>query len=185
MLDVMGALMIRAIILVIMMTVTVSLNDALYYKVASRSVQSELKQIADIMGNDFRKIGYHTIAAPISVADSSRITFRSDITNTDSLYTVSYFLSDTTSLGSTPNPEDRLLYRTLNTVDTLVVGAGITQFSLKYYDAVGNATADTSLVYSVGVQLVLEHGYFTVSDNHGSEFYLSARWGRRFFPGNL
>lgn len=179
-----GALLVRGTIIAIMLTVTVTLNQVLYYKSAARTVQTELSSLVEVMESDFRRVGYNvTASSSFFLAETSQVAFYADIDNDGNPDTIEYLIGSTGELADTPNPDDRLLYRLVNG-DTLTVGAGMTRFYLKYY-ALGGAPlilpVDVSLIGSLDITLHAEHGYFTFPDS----LYPAAHWERRLFPTNL
>ncbi len=98
-------------------------------------VQESLVGLVQCIEYDFRKMGYK-IDDPTTVilkADSSHIRFRGDINDDGSPDTVDWFLG--AAATSTPNPNDKLLYRRLRSGGNDVVSGalpGVTVFGLKY-----------------------------------------------------
>lgn len=185
MLDIAGALFVRGTIIVVMFVVTTALNDALYFKTALRTIQTDLSSTAEVVESDFAKMGYNvTISYAVIQNDTSSISFVADVNNDGIQDTVAYYLSDTTALTSTPNPRDRLLYRRINSSQPLVVGQGVTRFDLRYYGADGSRALDPSLISSIDIELRVQHGSFTVGDEHNG-VYPEVTWKRRIYPQNL
>ncbi len=137
------------------------------------NLQQSIVVLVDIVESDFRKIGYcrdyKKIQPPniaIVKADSNSIKFLTDILSspTDAgdgvVDTIYYFLGDTTELSSTPNPRDRYLYRIVNGNAAKGWNLGVTQFNLRYYDALGSKipfpVPDPRLVYTMEVNISLE-----------------------------
>ncbi len=73
----------------------------------------------------------------ILFADTSSITFLTDIDRNGFLDSLSFYVSDTTALSFTKNPRDRIMYRKLNTQQPLIICTNITRFYIKYFDALG------------------------------------------------
>lgn len=106
-------------------------------------VQENLVATIECLEYDLRKIGYcenpvklTNPAKAILYADTVQIKYLSDTQLNGNLDTVRYYLGDTSELSATPNPYDKLLYRAVNGV-AKSVNLGVTQFKLKYYDALG------------------------------------------------
>lgn len=195
-LDIAGAIIVRGTIVAIMLTVTVTLNDVLYFKTASRNVQSELSSTVEILESDLRKAGYDvTDSTAFRVADTSSVRFLADIDASGSVDTISYFLSAPSALSSTSNPNDKLLYRTvsgLNGGNPSAVGGGIVQFRLRYYKITGEEITDfvngLPLINSIEIQMQMEHGNFLSKyspNRSGNDWYPSAYWRRKVYPINL
>jgi len=137
------------------------------------NLQYSIVALVDIVESDFRKIGYckdfTKIQPPntaIVNAGPTSIKFLTDIPSgpTDVgdgvVDTIYYFLGDTTELSSTPNPNDRYLYRIVNGNTAKGWNLGVTQFSLRYYDALGDTipfpVPDPRLIYTMEINISLE-----------------------------
>jgi hypothetical protein len=117
-------------------------------------VQQNLVAVTDLLEYDFRKIGYckdfTVITSPteaIRYADTSRITFWTDFpTSTHGsgydgdgvLDSLTYYVGSTSEMSTTPNPNDRLIYRVENNSTPVGVYLGVTTFNLQYFDAMRN-----------------------------------------------
>jgi hypothetical protein len=106
---------------------------------ADLMVQQAVVQVSHLIEYDFRKIGYCRNAAQILnyaiiVADSDKITFRTDVDNNGSVDTMRYYLGPASELANTPNPRDRMLYRVINHDTPKGANLGVTVFDLRYFD---------------------------------------------------
>lgn len=150
-LDILGSTIIGGMLLVILLR----MNDAAvknnYDYSGERIVQQNLVEVVKLLEYDFRKIGYcadwnifPNPALGIIRADSNRIDFITDLSTSSYpfgdgvLDTLKYYLGPTSELSVTPNPNDRLLYRVVNSTTPRGSNLGITQFKLTYFDANGN-----------------------------------------------
>jgi hypothetical protein len=131
------------------MMITWRLSDAAtektYNNSGELSLQQNLATVAQILENDFRKIGYcadwNNFPDPskaIVFADTSNIIYLTDIDLDSDMDSIRYYLGPTSELSSTPNPRDRLLYRVLNHESPLASNLGVTQFKMVYFDALGD-----------------------------------------------
>lgn len=135
------------------------------------NLQQGLVALVDIVEYDFRKIGYckdfEKISPPntaIVSADSNSIKFLTDIPSNPNdlgdgiVDTIQYSLG--TAIVNPNNPRERYLYRIVNGQATKGWSLGVTQFSLRYYDALGDTIAfpvsDPKLIYTLEVNLSLE-----------------------------
>jgi hypothetical protein len=147
-LDIIGS----SVVFVTLLLVTLQLNDAntenMQIYQGDLVVQENLVEVTSLLEYDFRKIGYcynpKNFPDPtksILLADSNRIKFVTDLTTKTYPYgdgimdTIYYYLGPTSELTSTPNPNDRYLYRVVNSQTPQGANLGVTTFSLKYYDA--------------------------------------------------
>lgn len=151
-LDIMGSVVIGGFLLMILFR----LNDAsvknTYLNSGELIVQQNLVEVVKLIEHDFRKIGYcldyEKIPVPseaIIYADNQSIKFKTDVAelpnhpygdgNVDVIH---YYLGDPSELNSTPNPEDRILYRVVNNETPKGANLGITSFYMNYYGPLGN-----------------------------------------------
>jgi len=147
--DILGSTLIGGILLITLFRLNDSGIENTYNNSGELTSQQNMTTVVQILENDFRKIGYckdwTKIPKPnesIIIADSNQIKFLTDILpdgnpdgNVDTLY---YYTGSTNELLSTPNPRDRYLYRVINGQTPVQVNLGVTQFSLKYFGALGD-----------------------------------------------
>lgn len=174
--DIIGAMLIRGAIVLAILNVNVSLHETLYRKTAWSLIAQNLSVTSKTIRADIRQIGYNVSGVPFVSIDTSFISFKSDLYNTGSVKTTNYYLANATALNGKYYYK---LYRWVSYGAPLLVGQGITQFRLHYFDAAGNQTSNTSLIKSISVKLKMES---TVSFNGA---YPSATWERQIFPPNL
>lgn len=149
--DILGSTIIGGLLLFILMQMNAASTQNTYQYSGERIVQQNLVEIVSLIEYDFRKIGYcndYTKVPDPSIvirqADSSSITFLTDVVTSSNPYgdgaldTLTYYLGPASGLTSTPNPNDRILYRVVNHNTALGSNMGVTQFKLTYYDANGD-----------------------------------------------
>ncbi len=100
--------------------------------------QLNIKEISEVLDFDLYKIGYRVSSSKILLADSTRLTFLSDIDNNGKIDTIKYELGSPSELPSTPNPNDRILYRILNNEPKKGSNLGVVDFKLVYFDSTKN-----------------------------------------------
>ncbi len=144
-LDILGSMIIGSILLTTTWRLSDAATEKTYNGSGELSLQQNLVTIAQIIENDFRKIGFcedwNKLADPskaIISADLSSIKFFTDTDLDGSLDSVRYYLGPTSELYQTPNPRDRMLYRVVNNEQPGGSNLGITQFYMIYYDALGD-----------------------------------------------
>ena len=180
-LDIVGSTIIGGIILLLLLTYNANVSDASISQTTSNIVQSNLNSIASVLDYDFKKIGFGvTDSIKIIGADTSYISFLSDMDNNGKIDTITYFVSNTNALSSTPNPRDRFLFRTVNTQPPSSSSLGVTVFRLVYYDKHGNVTTNLASIKSFKVELYCESTY-PLSGNT----YPVAYWNKTLNPRNL
>jgi hypothetical protein len=180
-LDLVGSSIIGGIILLAIFSYNTRLNDASLSQTTNNIVQSNLNAVTSILDYDFKKIGFGVNdSVKILNADTSGITFLSDINNDGQIKIISYSLSSIDALVATPNPRDRLLYRTIDGSPLLTSNMGVTRFRLYYYDDEGNITSSRSEIKYFKVKITCESIY-PIEEN----YYVSACWNKTINPRNL
>jgi hypothetical protein len=145
-LDILGSAIIGGIILLNLLRLNENVYQEEVTTVMDVNLQVEVINVADIIEDDFNKIGYNSIPANINdlpkvtLGDTSSIKIVYDVPdlagNFDGVYdTVYYYVSNTNALSGTPNPRDRILYRRVNTDPPLMISNRITDFKFDYLDA--------------------------------------------------
>lgn len=151
-LDILGSTIIGGLLLMILLRMNDTAVENNYMFNGEKIVQQNLVDLVQLLEYDFRKIGYcadwtkiPNPAKAILTATDTSITFLTDVAvdqnhlegdGTPDVLT--YFLGSKSELSSTPNPNDRILYRVVNNEPVKGSNLGVTQFKLTYYDAMGN-----------------------------------------------
>ena len=148
--------------------------------------------VIKLIEHDFNRMGYGletSLYQPnvevIVLADSNRIHFLSDINMDDTVNVVKYYLSDVSAADGTDNPEDKILYRLVDSEPEADAALGVTRFRIRYFKSDGsevtNLTDMTQLaqVRTFDITLMVEStiGY----DDQYSSFY----WQTKITPPNI
>ena len=182
--DIMGATIIGGILLIMLHNLNERAVATNMIYGNDKLLQLEVVQLADLIESDFRKIGYCEDPSKISEstkliisADTSQISFVTDLNRDGNLDTLEYFVSSTAVLSNTVNPRDRILYRKLSVypnVESLNVSSNITHFYLRYFDALNSEL--TSPVTSPSLIAYMEIS-FKVEDSEAYDLqYSEAYW---------
>ena len=86
---------------------------------------------------DFRLAGYGLPGGELGIitAKENELIMVADLDKNGMTETIRYYLSETSELGNTPNPNDRILYKSVNGEDPgLVLAVGLSSLSLGFYD---------------------------------------------------
>ncbi len=141
--DLVGSVIIGGILLITLFKVNDSATRNTYGFSGELVVQENLVTSVEVLEYDFRKIGYceDPFAIPnttraILYADSTDITFLTDVDFDGIPDTMRYYLGPPSELSGTPNPDDRMLYQEING-NRAGVNLGITLFKIKYFGALG------------------------------------------------
>lgn len=142
--------------------------------------QEGINDVAIILQSEIRKIGYgmSPVSDAIRAISDSSIIFWADLDNDGAIDTVSYRIGSASEVNTTENPNDRLLYRSINGNEQ-DIALGLTRLEFTYFDSQGNQTATTSEIQSIGIILTYQTPFYFV-DKIGS-----AEWAGLVFPKNL
>lgn len=152
--DILGSSLIGGLILMILFRMNDSSVESHYLSSGELIVQSNLVEIVELLEHDLRKIGYcedwEKIPRPseaIIEATDTSISFLTDVAVSKAVQTgdgnvdiLKYWIGSPTDseVANTPNPKDRMLYRQVNSDTPLSANLGLTQFKLRYFNALGN-----------------------------------------------
>ena len=150
-LDILGSTMIGGMLLLILLRLNDSAVANSFQYNGELIVQKNLVEVVKLLEFDMRKIGYCSNwkalpdpAKAILSVDVNSITYLTDLPtltqpNGDGLVdTLSYYLGDASELSGTANPNDRMLYRKVNSEAALGSNLGVTKFDFKFYDTFGD-----------------------------------------------
>lgn len=162
-----GSFVIAGFLLLMGLQLNAQANETTLVYNGSAILQQNLTALVDILETDFRKIGYckdwTKISDPsqsIRIADSDRIRFLTDVGNDGTLDSITYYVGPTSELASTPNPNDRYLYRVIDNQAPFPMNLGVTQFSFLYFDAENDTIpfpiSDPRLIYFMQVSVAIQ-----------------------------
>jgi hypothetical protein len=186
-LDIVLSLVVRGVIAIAVLNVTVALQAKLNEK-TSQAIQLNLvSTVSRIMRYDLEKVGYNWSVSPcFSIASKDTIEFSynsalAPASSSSSLtqWRVRYFLGDTLQLSNTPNPNDRVLYKSVNGGTNTKVANGVVKLAFQYFDSTGTATANLSAIKSFSVDLIMASGE-PIRGFSPRQFYPSSEWYYRF-----
>ncbi len=147
--DLMGSFIIGAMVLLMLTTFNSTVSSSTYANLFDGVIQRQIVSSSTSIEDDFYKIGFKVAGAKIAVADSDEIKFCSDIENDGTLDTIRYFLGDIDELSGTPNPDDRYLYRDLNSSGPKSLYI-VSRFNLSYNDSLGQHINYSDLANAAG-----------------------------------
>lgn len=186
---------------------------ALNMSVSSSSTEITLTQmtrekaagVQQMLTHDIQKIGYNRAGKTdpmLTMADSHRVAFRTNIDNSydGSVELVTWELT-TNGISSTDNPNDVVLLRTVEDVDTgslidqTAIRLGVTNFNVKYLDEFGEplsehlspplSSGQRETIRQLYVELELQSGAKLKKGPNDPGRYVRTIWEKRFSPRNL
>jgi hypothetical protein len=111
-------------------------------------MQQSAKTLAEIVNNDFRKIGFNYDGISLITIESKKISFYADIDSNKVVDQVTYYISDSTLVSNTENPRDKVLIRVVNNDTSKGPSLGITDLKFSYRNTFGiNTTVLDSIRY--------------------------------------
>lgn len=187
--DILGSTIMGGLLLIIVLRLNNTATEKTTNYGGELSLQQNLVTIAQIMEYDFRKMGYckdwQKFPDPtkaIAQATTNSIKFYADIDDNGSIDTISYYTGGL--LTATPNPRDIYFYRRVNSQPPAAINLGVTQFFMKYFDALGDTLSQPitqpSLIssYEINIQVETVYAY--------DEQYSTAFWKQiRLLARNL
>jgi hypothetical protein len=169
-LDLLGSTLIAGILFLLIFKLNVYTSNANYYSDNELRLQQNVKTLAEVINNDFRKIGYNYNGTAIVTAQPRRIKFYADMDAPGTfghgiVDFVEYYLGDSTEATGTANQRDKVLYRVINNTDTLGGPTlGLVDLKFSYLDAQGIQTSVLANIKYVKAEFWAEP-YEFVSDN--------------------
>ena len=184
--DIIGSFIIGAIIILLIANLNLFINSTSADNLAVNIAQLNLKTTAEILENDFYKIGFRVSGDAIAVADSDRFKFYADINDNNVKDTVYYYSGTVSEMASSDNPDDRPLYRVVGNETPEKVSI-VTAFNLTYFDSTGAELNYASLSSQTQRNLIriIEIYCKVESQEQVDGAYQAAEWKRKIAPKNL
>lgn len=173
-----GATIISGYIILMMIHFNENVSSANFEILNSNISQEDAIETGKILEFDLYKIGFKATGEKIQLADSLEIIFFSDFNNDDVLDSIRYYVGNTSELSHTSNPDDRPLYRKVNTNTVNAIGA-VTDFNFAYFDSSGSQISYPSLsnsavrekIKSIRILIGIEAAEPVNSVYHGVDFF--------------
>jgi hypothetical protein len=125
-------------------------------------LQQNAKTLAEILNNDFRKIGYRYDSTAILTAQKEHFKFVGDLqrpgeTGFGIIDTVEYLVRDSSYSPGTTNQNDIILVRVLNNTDSITGSSlGLVKINFSYLDSLSQPTANLSKIKYIKTELWVE-----------------------------
>ena len=183
-LDVLGSTIISAFVILMIVNFNIQLNTFSSGMLSSSITQGDAVVSGQILEYDLYKIGYKVVSAKIKSADSSSITYYTDLQNTGTVDSVTYYTGNINALSSTTNPNDKPLYRKQNTQSPIKI-ADVTGFNISYFDSSGTKIAFPSTPQLRSKIRTLNVAIRFEAQEPTDGFYQGVDWERTIRPKNL
>jgi hypothetical protein len=178
-LDLIGSMVIRAGIVLILLRLTVSMQDVLYERTERAVLDKNLTTISQVVSQDINQIGYNVGGSSFVTIDTSHVVFYGDVDYNGTPEQIEYYAvpADMTGNGDSVR---YVLHRKSGTWGMDVpMTVQLSRMRFWYYDSLGTETADTARVRSIFVLLQLRSSSFF------NGRYPTASWQAQLFPQNL
>lgn len=180
--DVTVSTLIAGFIILTIVALNGVISDAAFETTTSVAVQEDISDVARIIEYDFYKIGYNADPAFL-YADSEAVKFRSDI-DRDGIADVIAYLLESPASEAVAYAQ---LFRSVNGSPRELIGTGIVEFKLQYFNALGtqltglSPTDSTKLasIRSMKIQIMLQ-SLISPDTVYGASY-----WERYISPKNL
>jgi hypothetical protein len=161
-LDIVGSSFIAGMLLLLVMKMNLFMSNASFESDNELKLQQNAKTLAEILNNDFRKIGYKHSGTAFLTAEKEQIKFVGDLQRPgESGYgimdTVEYFIRDSSYSSGTTNPDDIILVRVLNGTDSITGSSlGMVKLQFTYLDSISIPTADLAKIKYIKTEFWVE-----------------------------
>lgn len=190
-LDIISSTFIAGVLLLLVIKLNLFVSNASFASDNELKMQLNAKTFAEILNNDFRKIGYKHNGVSILTAESERFKFVGDLQRPGeagygSIDTVEYFIRDSSySLGTT-NQNDVILVRVLNSTDSITgASLGLVKLNFSYLDSLSSPTADLSLIKYIKTELWIEPTESVNNFITGQNDSVFTYWEFTIYPRNI
>jgi len=187
MLDLIGSLVIAGFVILMGLRLNETISGSADASMAGLNVQESMSEVVQWIESDFRKAGFNVPdpTQTIVLADTSHIRFLSDVNRDGHIDTVDWYLGP--PMTTVPNPNARLLYRTVTDSTGALGGSGpmgflVTQFHLRYFQQFGDSVrpldaSNYNKIWVIEIALRVESPY-KVQDvvNTDNSQYAASFW---------
>ncbi|MGB2869701.1 MAG: hypothetical protein WBD36_14690 [Bacteroidota bacterium] len=183
-LDILGSILVRGMIIAIVIGLTLTLRDELYKRTSDANILQTLTTVGSVIEKDMTQAGYHVASDTAFLkADSTDCKFLGDIPDANGLVdgivdTVEYAVSTDPS-ETDPSSKTRILARTVNGSTPYTFFKGPINVKFTYYDSLGVVTTHITSVASISI-LLSQWNTFLLSDT--TAIVRRELW---VFPSNL
>ena len=170
--DIIQSYAIKGMILLMIIHMSLTLQDYISEKNENAAITQELNQAAQTFSSDLRLIGYNFPSKLFATAQNNSIKFYGDMNNDGKLDSVSYYLTLVQSPRYT-------LFRSYDGAAGIPLCRNVTQFSLAYCDSAGIPISDLKKIKTVTATIQVQ------SDKYVNGTYPTGSWKATIQPPNL
>jgi hypothetical protein len=202
--DLLGSMVVGGLLFIILLRLNETSTQNTFQYSGELQVQENLVSVVELLEYDFRRIGYcydYTKIIPkdaIVAADSNSITFKTDFPTSSNklgdgtVDVLKYYVGPSSECSSTPNLNDRKIYRVENNSTPKGVNLGVTEFKIEYFNSTGTKltcpVANPQEIITMQISLRIENtaAYHNIyADTSHNSQYVSAFWRQMRFSSRM
>jgi hypothetical protein len=176
--DIIGSMVVRGAILLMVLNLSVQMNNAVYQKAAFTATRQSTAVPTQLLYDDLTLAGYGQGASKIfSKAKSDEVEFYADQNNDGVNETIHYYLAGESAPGM------KMLYRSVTSINNgnpQMIARNVARLTFEYLDIDGNSATRTSTTNVAGIKSIR----FKLSVQTDEKSRL-AFWEKIVFPSNL
>jgi hypothetical protein len=156
-LDILGATLIGGMLLILALNLMDTTNQFFFGQNDDLVVQQDLTSMTNTLEYDLRKMGFAVSEGDTVVlqADSTHLKFLGDCNGNWVPDTTYYYLGPTSELTNTANPNDRFLYRKINSLPAQGLKVGVvTIFYFNFLNQDGILVDVSNPVNFIGIKMI-------------------------------
>jgi hypothetical protein len=190
MMDIVGSVVLVGMLMLMVMGININMSNETYKGLTDLNLQTQSIQLSRILEFDLYKAGY-AVSKPgvIAIADSSSLKFYTNLFNIAGRRdSIEYDLGG--MVTSSPNPNDKSLYRFENTTKVFI-NFSVTRFILSYYNSRDSLLATPvtgsyrDSIKAIRVYLTLQSPVPFDTTRTGGSSYVSTYYQKLIYPRNL
>lgn len=182
--DVIGSTFIGGMVFLLIFKLNLFAHSSLTLSDSELKLQQNAYTLAEILNYDLRKIGYKCDSTAITVSDTNRIRFYSDLDRNGTIDDLEFCVSNPNAVPSTENPNDIILYRIFNGDTLRGPSLGLRRILFTYLNVFGQKTAVKDSIRYIRTELWIESNY--QSENlFGKMEYPFTYWEMTINPRNI
>lgn len=182
--DLLGSSFIGGMVFLLIFKLNLFTHSATISSDSELKLQQNAKTLAEIINYDLRKVGFKYDSTAISIADSNRIKFLSDLDRNGSIDNLEFCVSNTNAVLNTPNPNDIVLYRIFNNDTLKGPSLGLRRIRFSYLNQFNQKTAVLDSIRYIKAELWVESDY-EVENIFGQKEYPFTYWEMTINPRNI
>ena len=182
--DIMGSTIIGGMIFLLIFKLNLFAHSSLTLSDSELKLQQNAKTLSEILNYDLRKVGYKYDSTAITIADTNRIKFYSDLDKNGTVDQLEFCVSNPSAVPNTQNPNDIILYRIFNGDTLKGPSLGLKRILFTYLNVFGQTTSITDSIKYIRAELWIESDY-EVENLAGKMEYPFTYWEMTINPRNI